>query len=169
MHIIMISKIRKASTLFVLWKCAIMVMSIFERRNEVLINEIRWKQRFINFERAFKKFTVITSIQNMGEIEKMALIQAFEFTFELSWKLLKDYLEYNGFDVNSPKEALRQAYQSKYINNGEVWMNALKKRNETSHLYNDQVLEDTAAFIVGEFTPVLNEMYIKFKTWNIND
>ncbi len=126
-------------------------------------NELRWKQRFSNLERAYKKFSAIVSIEKMGEIEKMALIHAFEFTFELAWKTLKDYLEENGFEVNSPKETLRQAYQSDYINNGEVWMNALKKRNETTHLYNDDVLEATTRFIIDEFSPVVNEMYHSFK------
>lgn len=126
-------------------------------------NELRWKQRFINFERAYRKFSEIAAIDKMGEIEKLALVQAFEFTFELAWKMLKDYLEDNGFEVNSPKEAIRQAYQSDYIKDGETWMNALKKRNETSHLYNDRLLDETVRFIIDEFWPAVREMYHSFK------
>lgn len=124
---------------------------------------LRWQKRFSNFERAYNKFASILAIDKMGEIEQMALIQAFEFTFELAWKTLKDYLEENGFIVNSPREVLRQAFQSGYIQNGDVWMTALKKRNETSHLYNDGVLEETARFIVNDFSIVLEEMYQSLK------
>lgn len=127
-------------------------------------DELRWKQRFANFERAYIKFSAIVSIEPMGEIEKMALVQAFEFTFELTWKTLKDFLEESGYVLNSPKEVLRQAYQSNYIQDGQVWMTALKKRNETSHLYNDGVLEQTASFIVVEFAPVLAQMYQYFSS-----
>lgn len=126
-------------------------------------NEMRWKQRFSNLEKAVATFREVMAIESKGKIEKMALIQAFEFTFELSWKILKDFLEDNGFEVNSPREAIRQAFQSDYIKNGDVWMNALKKRNETTHLYNDEVLDETAKFIIDKFSPILEEMYQSFK------
>ncbi len=127
-------------------------------------NPIRWKQRFDNFEKAYNRIVLILDRKDQqDEVVKMALIQAFEFTFELAWKTLKDYLDENGFDLNSPKEVLRQAFQSEYIAKGEIWLEALKKRNETTHTYDDKVMDETTQFIRSEFFPPLRDWYFAFK------
>lgn len=126
-------------------------------------NPLRWKQRFDNFERAYGQFAKIMEIGELSEIEKMALIQAFEFTFELAWKTMKDYLEEEGFQVDSPRSTIRQAFQSQYIDNAEVWMEALKKRNLTVHTYNTKVMEETVAFIRDHFFPQIRDWYYSYK------
>ncbi|BBB90017.1 MAG TPA: nucleotidyltransferase substrate binding protein [Methylomusa anaerophila] len=127
-------------------------------------NPMRWKQRFENFTNAYQKLIMVVEYKNLksDEIAKMALIQAFEFTFELVWKTLKDYMEEEGFEVNSPKAVLRQAYQANYISNGDVWMEALKKRNNTVHNYDASLMEETVNFIIDDFYPALKEWYLAF-------
>ncbi len=124
---------------------------------------LRWKQRFDNFERAYGQFVKIIDIGDLSDIEKMALIQAFEFTFELAWKTMKDYLEEEGFQVDSPKSVIRQAFQSRYIDNAEVWMEAMKMRNLTVHTYNTKIMEETVAFVRDHFFPVLQGWYNSYK------
>jgi nucleotidyltransferase substrate binding protein (TIGR01987 family) len=126
-------------------------------------NPIRWTQRFDNFERAYNQMVKIIDRGELDEIEKMALIQAFEFTFELAWKTLKDYLEEEGFELDSPKKVIKQAFQSEHITNAEVWMEALKKRNNTVHNYNALVMEETVAFIRDQFFPLVRDWYYSFK------
>lgn len=126
-------------------------------------NPIRWKQRFENFERAYGQFVKIINIPKLSEIEKMALIQAFEFTFELAWKTMKDFLEEEGFELDSPKSVIRQAFQSQQIVNAEIWMEALKKRNNTVHNYNATVMEESVAFIRDQFFPQVRDWHFAFK------
>lgn len=127
-------------------------------------NPDRWKQRFENFGRAYEKFVMVVehAAMHKDEITKMALIQAFEFTFELAWKTLKDYMEEEGFELNSPKSVIRQAFQSKYIVDGEVWMEALKKRNNTVHNYDSLIIDETVTFIVEDFYPAVTSWYLAF-------
>lgn len=126
-------------------------------------NEQRWKQRFQNFENAYNTFcrVINTFEQNKSdEIVQMALVQSYEFTIELAWKTLKDYLENEGFDeVKNPKQTIRQAFQSELIHNPEIWMNAIEKRNLTSHVYNKDILQEVVDFIYNEFLSIVSDLY----------
>jgi nucleotidyltransferase substrate binding protein (TIGR01987 family) len=126
-------------------------------------NPVRWKQRFANFEKAYAQMNKILALPELGEIEKVALIKTFEFTFELSWNTLKDYLEEGGFEPKNPKEVLRQAFQSELIKQGEIWMEALKKRNDSAHNYDSKIMEETVVFIRDQFYPQLRDWYHDFK------
>jgi len=126
-------------------------------------NPVRWKQRFDNFEKAYVQFEKIIDIGELSDIEKMALIQAFEFTFELAWKTMKDYLEEEGFLVDSPRSTIRQAFQSRYIENPEVWMEAMKMRNMTVHTYNAKVMDETVVFIRDHFFTLIRDWYNSYK------
>ncbi|OGU14291.1 MAG: hypothetical protein A2X61_16185 [Ignavibacteria bacterium GWB2_35_12] len=126
-------------------------------------SEKRWVQRFANYEKAIKTLSKIVKKENKDELEKMALIKAFEFTFELGWKTLKDYLFDAGFEVASPKETIRQAFQAQYISEADVWMDAIDKRNESAHAYEGEILDATTDFIVNQFYSVSIKMYNDFK------
>lgn len=129
-------------------------------------NPIRWKQRFDNFERAYKHLVTLIEMgehRELSDIEKIALIQVFEFTFELAWKTLKDYLDQSGYNHHSPKNVLRQAFKSEYITDGEVWMEALRIRNMTAHAYDQTVLEETIIFVFDSFFPLVRDWYYDFK------
>ena len=131
-------------------------------------NEIRWKQRFQNFEKAFEVFQRRVNAYQLtpaDESHQMSLVQAFEIIIELSWKVLKDYLEDAGVQaLNSPKSVIRQAFQSKSIRNAETWMEALMLRNETSHTYNLEVMGKVLAFVAGPFYPALRDLHHELKS-----
>ncbi|MEM7019605.1 MAG: HI0074 family nucleotidyltransferase substrate-binding subunit [Pseudomonadota bacterium] len=78
------------------------------------------------------------AIEKPSIIERAGLIQCFEMAFELSWKLLKGYLEAEGISVNSPRETLKQAFQASIIDSGHDWVDALEDRNLTTHTYNEE-------------------------------
>ena len=93
------------------------------------LKEIRWKQRFENYERAFILLESAIEEGTHSMLERAGLIQFFEMSFELAWKVLKDYLEANGTVVKSPREAIKTAFQQGLIKNGHAWMDALTDRN----------------------------------------
>ena len=129
-------------------------------------NELRWKQRFQNFEKAFLLLddVVDTDIDDFSQLEKEGLVQRFEIIIELSWKVLKDYLENEGYDdVQNGKKVIRQAFVDGIITNAEEWMEALEKRNLTSHTYNDAILEETVQYIQGDFYPIVRDLYNRLK------
>jgi nucleotidyltransferase substrate binding protein (TIGR01987 family) len=96
-------------------------------------------------------------------LEEQGLIQVFEFTHELAWKLLKDYLEEQGFlGIIGSKNATREAFKNGIIQNGEAWMDMIKARNLTSHTYNVGVAEEIAKNILTRFFPELIEVAAYF-------
>ncbi len=125
--------------------------------------EIRWKQRFINFEKAFMLLERTLEIKTPSEAEKGGIIQFYEVSFELSWKLIKDYLESLGFEVNSPRTAIKQAFQADIINNGESWIKALEDRNLTSHTYNEETANLIVNNIKKKYYFLLNDLYLFLK------
>ena len=130
-------------------------------------NPIRWKQRFQNFEKALTVFKDRCSdVEDHPKGSKyydafqMALVQAFEILIELSWKVLKDYLENEGYtEVQTGKKAFRQAFQDGIIENGEVWLKALEIRNSTSHIYDVSILEELNVFVVESFLPEVKKLH----------
>ena len=124
--------------------------------------DIRWKQRFQNFEKAYKLLASAVGISKPSETERAGLIQFFEMTFELAWKLLKDYQEAEGFLVKSPRETIKQAFQSGYIKNGHIWMDALKDRNLTVHTYEEKTAIKVETKIKNEYYGLLTNLYEDF-------
>lgn len=129
---------------------------------------IRWRQRYQNFQKALEVFERRLKAFRAcpkEEAEQMALIQAFEILVELSWKLIKDYLEYQGFkELGSPKQSIRQAWQSGLLSSAERWMLALQKRNLTSHTYNEATLQNVVRFIEQEFSVMVAELESQMKS-----
>lgn len=125
--------------------------------------DIRWIQRFSNFERAFLLLQDSLKTEQLSILERAGLIQFFEMTFELSWKLLKDYEEIEGFIVKTPREAIKQAFQSGLINNGHDWIDALQDRNLTAHTYNEETAIAVEAKIRNKYFQLLLEIYEYFK------
>ena len=80
--------------------------------------DIRWRQRFTNFEKAVGALERTIQIDSLSEAERGGLIQFFEVAFELAWKTMKDYLEADGFDVRSPRDTLKQAFQNGLVKEG---------------------------------------------------
>lgn len=103
--------------------------------------DIRWKQRFENFSNAFKQLKLARNLKkerDFTELELQGVIQAFEITQELSWKVLKDFLEEQGVsDLFGSKNVVREAFNVGLISNGEIWLDMIKTRNLTSHIYDE--------------------------------
>jgi nucleotidyltransferase substrate binding protein (TIGR01987 family) len=128
--------------------------------------DVRWKQRFSNFSNAFSLLGEAVSMKRPTELEKEGLIQRFEYTFELGWKTLKDYLEEKGFaEIVGSKDAIRLAFANGIISNGEVWMEMITDRNLTSHLYDSAVVAQIVNNVLNKYYPAFLELnaYLKDK------
>ncbi|GAB1475529.1 nucleotidyltransferase substrate binding protein [Bacillota bacterium] len=125
------------------------------------LKTIRWKQRFANFEKAYSSLSKYVDRPLNTEIEKAGIIQLFEVAFELSWKLMKDYLEASGFDVKSPRETIKQAYQVELIDEGHIWIDALADRNLTVHTYDEKLAKKIVDDIVLIYYPQIKKLYEK--------
>ena len=102
--------------------------------------------------------------QEENDIVIDCVLHRFEFTFELAWKTMKDFLEYNGISENigSPREILRRAFESHLIEDGEEWIDMMLARNSLSHLYD----EETSRKIYKEIKEKLKELKLKTKETN---
>jgi nucleotidyltransferase substrate binding protein (TIGR01987 family) len=125
------------------------------------MKDIRWKQRFENFEKSFNLLEKYSKEPISTELERAGIIQFFETTFELAWKVLKDYLEAEGYVVKSPRESIKQAFQSEIIEDGHIWMDALSKRNLTSHTCDQELAGKLVIEIQEQFLPILRSLYNK--------
>ena len=126
--------------------------------------DIRWIQRFQNFEQAFLRLKEAVDMKSLNELERNGLIQRFEFTLDLSWKVMKDYLEDKGFSFKpSPKDTLRQAQQSGFIDYAQSLIDGLDIRNELSHDYSGQKFIQSEAVLRNDVFPALEKIYHFFK------
>lgn len=123
------------------------------------LKSIRWQQRFENYERSFKLLESAVNEGTHSLLERAGLIQFFEMSFELAWKVMKDYLEANGTEVNSPREAIKTAFQQGLIDSGHDWMDALTDRNLTVHTYDEATAMMIENKIVGVYFPLLAQLY----------
>ena len=128
--------------------------------------DIRWKQRFQNYEKAFGRLSRAIEVVRAtpdDDLLQSGLVRTYEYTFELAWKTLKDYLEVEGFLLRSPRETIRQGFQSGYITNAEDWLQALADRNLTVHIYDDEVIARVLRDIFERYFFILQEFYHTFK------
>ena len=120
----------------------------------------RWQQRFQNFESAMLLLEKAIAIHAPSVVERAGMIQFFEMAFELSWKVLKDYLEEGGYLVKSPREAIKLAFQQGIVTNGEQWLQALSDRNLTVHIYNETQAEHIENQIRDNYYPLLSDLKV---------
>ncbi len=124
---------------------------------------IRWKQRLENFERAFVLLqdAFKKDIAEMSDLEKEGVIQRFEYTFELAWKTLRDYLDYCGvnFDQITPRSVIKQAFASKIIKDGQTWIEMLEQRNLMSHTYDSKIFETVFGSISQQYLIALEQVF----------
>ena len=122
--------------------------------------ENRWQLRFDNFKKALSTLEeVVPRYKVLTELEKDGFIQRFEFVFELSWKVMQDYLKYIGYtDTKGPRPVMTQMAKDGLID-PFVWEEILKVRNELAHIYDEKKSRDCLDKIVYSFYPEL----VKFK------
>ncbi|HXV19953.1 MAG TPA: nucleotidyltransferase substrate binding protein [Desulfuromonadales bacterium] len=114
--------------------------------------DVRWQQRFNNFQKALQQLSKAVELSHqraLSELEKQGLIQAFEFTHELAWRVMKDYFAYQGnTSIMGSRDATREAFQNNLVTDGEGWMEMIRSRNLTSHAYNQEVADDIVERVV---------------------
>ena len=121
-------------------------------------NLVRCRQRFSNYEKSLNYLKTTVEKESLNDIEKAGLIQFFEVTFELAWKVMKDFLTAEGYEVKSPRASIKTAFEYGLIQDGTLWLEALEKRNLASHTYDDKILEELEELIIHTYFPILNDL-----------
>ena len=120
----------------------------------------RWEQRFDNYKRALALLQEAMDINfdDMSDLEKEGTIQRFEFTFELAWKTMKDFLLFSGIqlDIISPKNIIKESFAANIIKEGQLWIDMLEARNMLSHAYDQEVFENTLKAISKDYLSLLH-------------
>ena len=128
--------------------------------------DTRWLQRFSNYQKAMLTLSDaadLAATRALSNLEQQGLIQGFEFTHELAWNVLKDYLEEQGFvGLIGSKNATREAFKNALITDGDVWMDMIKARNMTSHTYSTDIAQGIATDILQRFYPAFKAMAVTF-------
>ncbi len=122
--------------------------------------ETRWEQRFANYKKALSQLEKFISKGELNEFEEQGLIQAFEYTHELAWNVLRDYLRAQGnAGIHGSRDATREAFKLDLIQDGDVWMDMIQDRNRTSHTYN----KATADLIAENITKRYFSLFIALR------
>ena len=123
-------------------------------------DEIRWRQRFENFQKAIAQLETACEKGEYFDLERAGLVQMFAFSYELGWKTLKDLMFYEGYDVKTPRSTIRKAFEAGYIDetDTELWLDALDKRNILSHTYREEGAEEAVKLIKNQYTPMLDRV-----------
>ena len=125
----------------------------------------RWEQRLESYHKALSRLAEIVNaskLRALNDFERDGLVQRFEFTHELSWKLMKAYAEYQGYDgIGGSRDATRKAFEMNLIPDGQIWMDMIKSRNDISHNYDDEVATDIVDNILNVFYLELVSFYCK--------
>lgn len=130
--------------------------------------DIRWKQRFSNYEKALNQLSEAIELyaDTDNDIIKEGIIQRFEFTHELAWKLMKDFLEYEGFvNITGSRTATREMFNKDLLENGQEWMNMIESRNETVHTYQEKILQVEFQKIINIYYPLFKSFHEKMKSF----
>jgi nucleotidyltransferase substrate binding protein (TIGR01987 family) len=132
---------------------------------EMRKNKPRWVYRFDNYKRAFnllREAIETMEKRELTQLEKEGVIQRFEYTWELAWKVLRDYMEHEGIVLEkiTPASIIKAAFEAKIITNGELWMQALDARNKMSHQYNLKKFEEVIKEIQLNYLALLDELHM---------
>lgn len=122
------------------------------------MGELRWRQRLESLQRALAQLQAALAALGAdpgNEVIGIAVIKAYEFSFELSWKTLKDLLQHEGIDALLPREVLRQAFATGLLNDGQLWIDMLEQRNLMAHTYDVARARQALALIEERFAPAL--------------
>ena len=126
--------------------------------------DIRWQQRHANFKKALAQLTKFIDKGVLSELEEQGLIKAFEYTYELAWNTLKDFLEYQGqSEIYGSRDAIRKASELGLIADGEGWMDMLASRNRTSHTYNEETAQEISQAVKQTYASLLTELNRKLE------
>ena len=126
-------------------------------------NDIRWKRRFDNFDRAFVLLREVCErdVDSLSRLEKEGAIQRFEVAFELAWKTIKDYLEESGVVVQpvTPRNVIKEAFTARLLDDADVWIDMMLHRNLLSHTYDIQVFEAVLQAVAERYFPAFDRLH----------
>jgi len=129
--------------------------------------DVRWKQRFANFKKALlllEDAVELSQQRKLTRLEKQGVIQAFEFTHELAWNVLKDFLEDPGEQhIRGSKDATRAAFKVSLITAGEQWMAMIQSRNVSSHTYDEETAESLVTTIINDYFPLFQVLKLEME------
>lgn len=136
--------------------------------------DIRWKQRLVNLSSAYfqlKSAVDISKQKKLSDLEKQGLIQAFEFTHELAWNVIKDYFDYQGSGglITGSRDATREAFNKGLIDDGNIWMEMITSRNQTSHTYNKKIADKIVEKISSDYFYAFEKFLKKMMGLSKND
>lgn len=131
------------------------------------MTDIRWQQRFQNFDRAFvllRSALEERAIEQLSDLEQEGLIQRFEYSYELSWKTMKDYLEENGVVITpvTPRNVIKEAFAAGVIDDGQVWIDMMLHRNLLAHTYDFSKFKEVLAAVVKSYLAALSKLHAWF-------
>ena len=120
--------------------------------------DIRWIQRLSQYNKALKTLSeayALNEERTLSKLEKQGLIQAFEYTHDLAWKVMRDFFIYQGnAEIRGSRDATREAFSNDLIVDGDNWMDMIKKRNLTSYTYNEEIAEEIYTSVIQVFYPL---------------
>jgi nucleotidyltransferase substrate binding protein (TIGR01987 family) len=129
--------------------------------------DIRWQQRLGNYTTALSQLTSAVELAGqrpLSDLEKQGLIQAFEFTHELAWNVMKDYFAFQGNPaITGSRDAVRESFGRGLITDGEGWMEMIRSRNQSSHTYNRQVAEEIVERILNHYHPLFQAFLLRMR------
>lgn len=138
------------------------------KSEHVMKQDIRWKQRFNNYLKALQTLdeaAALAQTRALSRLEQQGLIQSFEFTHELAWNVLKDFLSDKGIaGLIGSRDATRSAFKNGLIEQGEDWMAMIADRNLTSHTYDQETAEAIATHILQRYYPAFKSMVATFSS-----
>jgi nucleotidyltransferase substrate binding protein (TIGR01987 family) len=134
----------------------------YSRRAGMGEQDVRWIQRLNSYSKALaqlERAVALSAERPLSELEQQGLIQGFEFTHELAWNALKDFMEDRGASaMYGSKDATREAFRSGLIKDGDVWMRMTKSRNMSSHTYNSAIAEEIVREVLGSYIQEFREL-----------
>ncbi len=128
------------------------------------MTDIRWQQRFQNFSRAFillRSALETHPLAQFSDLEQEGIIQRFEYSYELAWKTMKDYLEENGVIITpvTPRNVIKEAFAAGMIDNGQVWIDMMLHRNLLAHTYDFSKFKEVLEAIDNHYLAALSMIY----------
>ena len=132
-------------------------------------HDIRWRQRSSNYRRALARLgeaVELSGQRSLSDLERQGLIQAFEFTHELSWKTLKDFLASRGIEeLYGSRDTTREAFAQGLITDGEAWMEMIRHRNLSTHTYDEATVQEIVTAVVSRYIVAFQELETRLQDW----
>ena len=131
--------------------------------------DLRWRQRSSNYRRALARLGEAVDLsgqRTLSDLERQGLIQAFEFTHELSWKTLKDFLASRGIEeLYGSRDTTREAFAQGLITDGEAWMEMIRHRNLSTHTYDEATVQEIVTAVVSRYIVAFQELETRLQDW----